>query len=184
MAKSPLRLPAYCTGKHPGGLDGANENPSPWDALAGDLLESGIRRPTSSRRGVATAWQQAASRAQTTVIAQSLGQDRASLGEENYETYEVCLLSPSSSGQFYSSKWVPGRLSSVHFSLDLTRSCLTSMCVFAKLAWLRLRGRDLGSSGLPRPLFTVLTLANHVLTTCPGSENQLGKPFPSSQRLG
>lgn len=116
MPDSPLKLRVSWSGKHPLGLDGTRDNPSEWDALAGEGSDAGTeeaeestpaRRPGPGPSRAPTAWQAVASRfsiqahfnrpaaTTTTTTTQTETPPAPPQQEAEYETYCVSLLCSS-----------------------------------------------------------------------------------------
>jgi hypothetical protein len=96
MASSPLKLRVSWTGARPLGLDGSVDNPSPWDALAGEDSRSDNNEPVPDRRASAPSWQQAGLSAHSTSAPPSVIEARFPVLREGDEIYVVWLSLPCS----------------------------------------------------------------------------------------
>src|SRR5947209_8747150 len=90
MTDSPLKLRVSWTGARTFGLDGSDENPSAWDALAGEDSHSDTDQPPRGRRAVPS-WQQAASGAQSVSSVPVLDQARFPILRQGDEIFSVSL---------------------------------------------------------------------------------------------
>jgi hypothetical protein len=97
MADSPLKLRISSTDGRAFGLDGTVDNPSPWDALAGEDADSDDAEPISDRHA-SSSGQQAGSSVQTAPTCPFVNPDHAAIMEQGGELYQVLL--PLSSSDF------------------------------------------------------------------------------------
>jgi hypothetical protein len=98
MADSPLKLRISSTEGRAFGLDGTVDNPSPWDALAGEDDDSDDAEPISDRHA-SSSGQQAGSSVQTAPTRPFVKQDHAVIMQQGGELYQVHL--PPSPSDFY-----------------------------------------------------------------------------------
>lgn len=90
MAEFPLKLRISRTDGRSFGLDGSSDNPSPWDALAGEDSHSDSAEPVPDRCAVPS-WQLAASDEQTALSQPTVHPAHPQSLREGDELYEVCL---------------------------------------------------------------------------------------------
>jgi hypothetical protein len=98
MADSPLKLRISCKDGRSFGLDGTVDNPSPWDALAGEDTNSDDAEPASDHPA-SSSGQQAESSVQRAPTRPFVKQDHAAIMEQGGELYQV--RPPSSSSDPY-----------------------------------------------------------------------------------
>ena len=105
MADSPLKLRVSWGGAPPCGLDGTVDNPSPWDALAGEDASSSDDEPVADRRAAAPSVQQAGQSAQAATTTPSTNEARFPVLRPGDEIWTVwpppSLLCPSLMRAFY-----------------------------------------------------------------------------------
>ena len=89
MADSPLKLRISWTGARPFGLDGSGDNPSPWDALAGEDARSDDKESVPDRRANVPSWQQAGLSAHASSAPPSASEVRFPILREGEEIYVV-----------------------------------------------------------------------------------------------